>query len=88
MESSVESIDTWYNVQMHSNSKKYIQYLADQTYIEWADAEMDETAKDSYTWAFVGNVFDGFKVVNKAATIEKALQSTGGGDATMVGYRR
>lgn len=82
----VESIDTWYYVQMHSNNKKYIQYLADQTYIEWADAEMDETAKDSYTWAFVGNVFDGFKVVNKAATIEKALQSTGGGDATMVAY--
>ncbi len=83
---NAESIEAWYYVQMHSNSKKYIQYLADQTYIEWEDAEMDEAAKDSYTWAFVGNVFDGFKVVNKAATIEKALQSTGGGDATMVAY--
>ena len=82
----VENIEAWYYVQMHSNNKKYIQYLADQTYIEWADAEVAEAEKDSYTWAFVGNVFDGFKVVNKAATIEKALQSTGGGDATMVAY--
>ncbi len=82
----VENIEAWYYVQMHSNNKKYIQYLADQTYIEWADAEMDEAAKDTYTWAFVGDVFDGFKMVNKAATVEKALQSTGSGDATMVAY--
>ncbi len=82
----VENIEAWYYVQMHSNNKKYIQYLADQTYIEWADAEMDETAKDTYTWAFVGSIFDGFKMVNKAATVEKALQSTGSGDATMVAY--
>ena len=83
---NAESIEAWYYVQMHSNNKKYIQYLADQTYIEWADAEMDETAKDTYTWAFVGSIFDGFKLVNKAATVEKALQSTGSGDATMVAY--
>ena len=82
----VESIDTWYNVQMHSNNKKYIQYLADQTYIEWADSEMDKTAKDSYVWAFVGNIFDGFKMVNKAATTDKAVKSTGSGDATFVAY--
>ena len=81
-----ESIETWYYVQMHSNQKKYIQYLADQPYIEWADAQLEETAKDSCAWAFVGNIFDGFKVVNKAATTEKALQSTGSGDATMVAY--
>ena len=82
----VESISTWYYVQMHSNNKKYIQYLADQNIIEWADAQLDEAAKDSCTWAFVGNIFDGFKVVNKAATTEKALLSTGSGDATMAAY--
>ena len=73
----VESIDTWYYVKMHSNTPKYIQYLTDQTYLEWVDAEKDETAKDTYAWAFVGNIFDGFKVVNKAAA--KAMQSTADG---------
>ncbi len=80
----VESISTWYYVRMHSNTPKYIQYLADQTYIEWTDAEMDETAKNTYSWAFVGNIFDGFKVVNKAAA--KALQSDTNGNVTWADY--
>ncbi len=82
----VESIETWYYVQMHSNNKKYIQYLADQNILEWADAEMDGAAKDTYAWAFVGNIFDGFKMVNKAATTANAVKSAGSGDATVVAY--
>ena len=80
----VESIDTWYYVKMHSNTPKYIQYLTDQTYLEWVDAEKDETAKDTYAWAVVGNIFDGFKVVNKAAA--KAMQSTADGAVVLVDY--
>ena len=80
----VESIDAWYYVKMHSNTPKYIQYLTDQTYLEWVDAEMDETAKETYAWAFVGNIFDGFKVVNKAAA--KAMQSTADGAVVLVDY--
>ena len=80
------NISTWYYVQMHSNNKKFIQYIDDKTAIEWADAQVDASAKDSYTWAFVGNSFDGFKFVNKAATTAKALKSENDGNPKMAAY--
>ena len=80
---SVEEIDTWYYMQMHSNNKKYIQYLADQTYLEWADAEVAEGEEDSYTWAFVGDPANGFKLVNYAAGKEMAVCSDGSSDPVL-----
>ena len=80
---SVEEIDTWYYMQMHSNQKKYIQYLADQTYLEWADAEVAEGEEDSYTWAFVGDPANGFKLVNYAAGKEMAVCSDGSSDPVL-----
>ena len=74
---SVEEIDTWYYIQMHSNNKRYIQYLADQTYLEWADAEVAAGEEDTYTWAFVGDPANGFKLVNYAAGKEMAVCSDG-----------
>ena len=38
-----------------------------ETYIEWADATMTIGEEDTYTWAFVGNPFAGFKMVNYGA---------------------
>ena len=80
---SVEEIDTWYYMQMHSNNKKYIQYLADQSYLEWADAEVAEGEEDSYTWAFVGDPANGFKLVNYAAGKELAVCSDGSSDPVL-----
>lgn len=79
------SITKWYYMKMHSNNRKYIQNINDE-YLEWADGEMDLTSIDSYTWAFVGNPFDGFKMVNKASGLNKAVLSTGSGNPSMTAY--
>lgn len=80
------SIEHWYYIQMHSNPEhtKYIQYM--DTYIEWADVNVDVADMDSYTWALVGNPFDGFKLVNKAAGTDKAVNSTGSGNPAIGEY--
>ena len=83
---TAEEIDTWYYMQMHSNNKKYIQYLADQAYLEWADAEVAEGEEDSYTWAFVGDPANGFKLVNYAAGKEMAVCSDGSSDPVLGAY--
>ena len=73
---SVEEITKWYYVQMKSNAKKYIQSVVTETesYIEWVDAEKTEGETESYLWAFVGNMTDGFKMVNNTGL---AIKSTG-----------
>ena len=78
---SVENIEHWYYMQMHSNNKKYIKRVENE--LTWNDATItDETEIPSYAWAFVGDPISGFKVVNKAAKEQEdnanyALSSTG-----------
>ena len=80
----VASITTWQYIQMHSNNKKFLKYESD--YISWSDANL-LGKRDAYAWTFVGNPFDGFKMLNKAATAEgKALKSTNSGNPAMVDY--
>lgn len=77
------SIEKWYYIQMHSNPQ-YSKYLQNaETYIEWADATIDAAAKDSYTWGFVGNPFDGFMLVNYGAGETKAVNSDGSKDPAL-----
>ena len=76
----------WLYLQMHSNNKKYIEYLADNQQIEWADASVEREGVNTHSWALVGNVVEGFKLVNYAATTSKALKSTGSGSPTMDSY--
>ena len=77
------SIKNWYYIQMHSNAT-YTKYLQNtETYIEWADATVNANEIDSYTWAFVGNVFDGFKLVNYATGETKGINSNGSGNPAM-----
>ena len=83
--STPNAITKWYYMKMHSNNRKYIQNINDE-YLEWADGEMDLTSIDSYTWAFVGNPYDGFKMVNKASGLDKAVLSTGSGNPSMTAY--
>ena len=85
---SNSTINNWYYIQMHSSGGSYSRYLQNMdTYIEWLDVEMTASDdKDSYTWAFVGNPFDGFKLVNKAAGTDKAVCSTGSGNPTIDEY--
>ena len=71
---NVGDITTWYYVKMHSNQPKYIQALENGN-IEWADTEVAQGEEDSHLWAFVGDVWNGVSVVNKAG---KAVVSTSG----------
>ena len=59
----VESIDTWYYVRMHSNFPRYIEENEDGS-VDWVKTSLAVHA-DSQLWGFVGNVLDGFKLVNK-----------------------
>lgn len=75
-------ITKWYYMQMHVFNASYLNYIQDcDTYVEWADNNVTDEEIDSHLWGFVGNIWDGIQVVNKAT--EKAIVSTGSGDATM-----
>ena len=62
---TADGITNWYYMQMHWNNKHYV--AANGTAIEWKETAVPEDNKDAYTWGFVGNIWDGFKVVNYAA---------------------
>ena len=75
------SIKNWYYIQQHSSAGygKYLQYA--EKYIEWADATMTAGEADTYTWAFVGDPFKGFKMVNYGAPADaNAVVSNGSGN--------
>ena len=75
------SIKNWYYIQQHSSAGygKYLQYA--ETYIEWLDATIAADEVDTYTWAFVGDPFKGFKMVNYGAPEgANAVVSNGSGN--------
>ncbi len=78
---SVEGITKWYYVQMHMNSAvtSYIQDNNDGI-VEWADKDFTASEIDSHLWGFVGDVWNGIKVVNKGTG--NAITSTNGAAAT------
>ncbi len=73
---SVDKIYQWYSMDIHGNEGTY------PVYSDGTEIKVNYTARDnskgplyqegnvpntSYMWAFVGNPWDGFKVINKAA---------------------
>ena len=62
-----ESITTWYYLKFDSSNNFYLHHDAGQNYIDLSSKSVDAGNKDIYTWAFVGNPFDGYKIVNKGA---------------------
>ena len=81
--SDAESISNWYYVRMHTNQPGFIGDIAEDNTINVANGKVGTSAdsKDNYLWGFVGNVFDGIKVVNKGTG--KALTTTGSGNVTL-----
>ncbi len=73
---------TWYYTRMHGNPAvtSYIQDNGENN-VEWLDKSVAADEIDSHLWGFVGNIFDGYKVVNKGSG--NAIKSTGSGAATM-----
>lgn len=80
---SVDGITHWYYMKMHTSWQRFIKYPGGVDYIEWLDTEINSDNSDACTWAFVGNVFDGFKIVNYACGTDSAIVSTGSGNAYM-----
>ncbi|MBO5699376.1 MAG: hypothetical protein J6R79_05175 [Bacteroidaceae bacterium] len=82
--SDYASINKWYFIQMHSSGGTYSRYIqAMEDHIEWLDVEMDINELDSYTWAFIGDPFNGFKLVNYAAGETLGVNSTGEGNPVL-----
>ncbi len=62
-----ESITTWYYLKFNTDKNCYLHHDAGQDHIDLGSKAVDPNNKDIYTWAFVGNPFDGYKIVNKGA---------------------
>ena len=72
----VESIDTWYYVKMHANSleTRYIEENKDAS-VDWTKKSL-AVHTDSLLWGFAGDIWNGFKLVNKGS--KNAVTSTSG----------
>ncbi|MBQ2126573.1 MAG: hypothetical protein II198_02835, partial [Bacteroidaceae bacterium] len=66
----------WYYVK--NNNTYYLSHKSGQGYIALNDAAktIDENNKDAFTWAFVGNPFDGYHIVNRATGNTHVLSSS------------
>ena len=81
--SDAASITNWYYVRMHTNEPGFIGNIAEDNTINVGSFYVATSAdtKENHLWGFVGNVFDGIKVVNKGTG--KMLTSTGDGNVTL-----
>ena len=73
---SYEAVANWYYVK--NKGEFYLSHVDGQGYIALGNEQktVDAGNKDAFTWAFVGNPFDGYQIVNKAAGSDKVLSSS------------
>ena len=79
------SITKWYYLKFHATDRHPLYYPGDESVLLTNKNAVDANNKDAYTWAFIGNPFDGFKVVNFAAGADKALVAAEGGAVVSTG---
>ena len=72
---SYNEVVQWYYVNVRDVDPTYMYYDSSIEYIKATAAEVPSDAKDAYSWAFIGNPFDGFKIVNLLAGSEMVLSS-------------
>lgn len=72
--SSLDDVEHWYHLVLKNAS--YVVYDPGIDYISLTYTEVDLSNKDAYRWAFVGNPFTGYKLVNKSAGIDYVLASS------------
>ena len=63
---SYQNITHWYHLAINA-APYYLSYSAGQEYIYLERTSVDEAKKNAYTWGFIGNPFDGYKIVNYVA---------------------
>ena len=61
------SIEHWYYLNIRDSEPTYMYYDSSVEYIKATESSVPDNSKDAYTWAFVGNPFAGFSIVNYAA---------------------
>lgn len=64
---SYETITTWYHLNIRDDGPTFMYYDPSVEYIKATEKAAPLEALDAYSWAFIGNRFDGFSIVNKAA---------------------
>lgn len=69
---SYDEIDTWYAARLHSNQTHYMYWTGSA--VSFTDAL--PAGNKAYGWAFVGNPVDGFKIYNKLAGEDVALDNS------------
>lgn len=70
-----KSIEHWYYMNIRDDGPTYLYYNSSVNYIKADKDAVDQNNKDIYSWAFIGNPFDGFSIVNKAAGETMVLSS-------------
>jgi len=67
----------WYNLSLTS-SRNYLTHNVSTSYIDLSESTTAIPAADDYNsqWAFVGNVFEGFKIINRGAGEGMVLSSS------------
>ena len=73
---SYDAVANWYYVK--NKGEFYLSHVEELDHIALGNDQktVDTSKKDAFTWAFVGNPFDGFQLVNKAAGKGKVLSSS------------
>ncbi len=57
----------WYYLQFHSDDKHYLYFKTFDEVLLTDKTACDEEDRDAYSWAFVGNPFDGYTIYNRKA---------------------
>ena len=72
--SSYKTIENWYYVKL--KGANYLYHVDGQGYIALDQTAVAADNKDAFSWAFIGDPFNGFQLVNKAAGEGYVLSST------------
>lgn len=82
---------SWYFMDIHGNESGYKVYVDDDENVRVENcgsgtnhAYMQGTGYANEQWCFVGNVYDGFKIYNRAVGGEKSLYQPSDGDVEIV----
>lgn len=62
----------WYYLQFHADAKNHLYFKATDEVLLADKTSYDKNDKDAYSWAFVGNPFDGYTIYNRKAYAQNA----------------
>lgn len=71
----VDPTTIWYNLTI-AESKYYLSHVAGADYISLTSTATPDENDEYAQWAFIGNVYEGFKIYNKAAGNDYILSSS------------